>query len=299
MRKSRLFMLLVAGALVLGIAGGAIIATTTASAQENSNGSGKGFAARVAEKLTSALGLSQDEAITEFQVQAAFHGAAGDQQDERLQARLDELEVEAETATAIMDWFRAYPYSDLIRLRYIGLASAGQVSDGLEHLVERERITQAQSDGIQSWFDDRPELPEGLGKVRHGGRSGFHEGRGEHRGRHSDRDNGDNGDNDGRGEHRGRHSDGDNGDNGDKDGRGEHRGRHSDGDNDDNDGRGEHRGRHSDGDNDDNDGRGEHRGRHSDGDNDDSNSDDDSDDNDDSSDQSSDDDDGAGQGSST
>ena len=272
MRKSRLFMLLVAGALVLGIAGGAIIATTTASAQENSNGSGKSFAARVAEKLTSALGLSQDEAITEFQVQAAFHGAAGDQQDERLQARLDELEVEAETATAIIDWFRAYPYSDLIRLRYIGLASAGQVSDGLEHLVERERITQAQSDGIQSWFDDRPELPEGLGKVRHGGRSGFHEGRGEHRGRHSD------------------------GDNGDKDGRGEHRGRHSDGDNDDNDGRGEHRGRHSDGDNDDNDGRGEHRGRHSDRDNDDSNSDDNDDD---SSAQSSDDDDGAGQGSST
>ena len=278
MRKSRLFMLLVAGALVLGIAGGAIIATTTASAQENSNGSGKSFAARVAEKLTSALGLSQDEAITEFQVQAAFHGAAGDQQDERLQARLDELEVEAETATAIMDWFRAYPYSDLIRLRYIGLASAGQVSDGLEHLVERERITQAQSDGIQSWFDDRPELPEGLGKVRHGGRSGFHESRGEHRGKHSD---GDNGDKDGRGEHRGRHSDGDNGDNGDKDGRGEHRGRHSDGDN---------------GDNGDNDGRGEHRGRHSDGDNDDSNSDDNDDD---SSDQSSDDDDGAGQGSST
>ena len=294
MRKSRLFMLLVAGALVLGIAGGAIIATTTASAQENSNGSGKSFAARVAEKLTSALGLSQDEAITEFQVQAAFHGAAGDQQDERLQARLDELEVEAETATAIIDWFRAYPYSDLIRLRYIGLASAGQVSDGLEHLVERERITQAQSDGIQSWFDDRPELPEGLGKVRHGGRSGFHEGRGEHRGRHSD---GDNGDNDGRGEHRDRHSDGDNGD---KDGRGEHRDRHSDGDNGDKDGRGEHRGRHSDGDNGDKDGRGEHRGRHSDGDNDDSNSDDDSDDNDDdSSDQSSDDDDGAGQGSST
>ena len=203
MRKSRLFMLLVAGALALGIAGGAIIATTTASAQENSNSSGKGFAARVAEKLTSALGLSQDEAITESQVQAAFYGAAGDQQDERLQARLDELEVEAETATAIMDWFRAYPYSDLIRLRYIGLASAGQVSDGLEHLVERERITQAQSDGIQSWFDDRPELPEGLGKVRHRGRSGFHEGRGEHQGRHSD------GDNDGRGEHRGRQSDGD------------------------------------------------------------------------------------------
>ena len=288
MRKSRLFMLLVAGALALGIAGGAIIATTTASAQENSNSSGKSFAARVAGKLTSALGLSQDEAITESQVQAAFHGVDSDQQDERLQARLDELEVEAETATAIMDWFRAYPYSDLIRLRYIGLASAGQVSDGLEHLVERERITQAQSDGIQSWFDDRPELPEGLGKVRHGGRSGFHEGRGEHRGRHSD------GDNDGRGEHRGRHSDGDN------DGRGEHRGRHSDGDNDDS---------NNDDDNDDsdyNDGRDEHRGRHSDGDNDDSNNDDDSDDSDynddsddDSSDQSSDDDAGAGQGSST
>ena len=221
MRKSRLFMLLVAGALALGIAGGAIIATTTASAQENSNSSGKSFAARVAGKLTSALGLSQDEAITESQVQAAFHGAAGDQQDERLQARLDKLEVEAETATAIMDWFRAYPYSDLIRLRYIGLASAGRVSDGLEHLVERERITQAQSDGIQSWFDDRPELPEGLGKVRHGGRSGFHEGRGEHRGRHSD------GDNDGRGEHRGRHSDGDNDDSNDDD--------DSDDDNDDND----------------------------------------------------------------
>ena len=192
MRKSRFFMLLLAGALAIGIAGGAVLATAnaTASAQENSNGRGKNFAARVADKLNAALGLEQD--ITEAQVQAAFDGAATDQQEEKLQARLDEMEVEAATATAIMDWFKAYPYTDLARLRYIGFASSAKVEGVLERLVEKERITQTQSDGVQSWYDDRPELPEGLERSGRHGRDGK---RGHHGGRHQDNGGSENDDN--------------------------------------------------------------------------------------------------------
>ena len=195
MRKSRFFMLLLAGALAIGIAGGAIMATTTASAQGNSNGSGQSFAARVADKLNAALGLDED--ITEAQVQAAFNGAATDRQEEKLQARLDEMEVEEATATAIMDWFQAYPYTDLVKLRYIGLASSEKAEGVLERLVEKERITQAQSDGIQSWYDDRPELPEGLERSGRHGRHGGEERGGHHGGRHQDKDGSENDDNGG------------------------------------------------------------------------------------------------------
>ena len=195
--KNKVFLMLVAGALALGIAGGTILAATasTASAQENGAGQGQSFAARVAEKLTAALGLEQD--ITEAQVQEAFDGAATDHQEEKLQARLDEMEVEEATATAIMDWFQAYPYTDLVKLRYIGLASSEKAEGVLERLVEKERITQAQSDGIQSWYDDRPELPEGLERS---GRRGWHGGEergGHHGGRHQDKDGSENDDNGG------------------------------------------------------------------------------------------------------
>ena len=44
--------------------------------------------------------------------------------------------------------------------------------------MEKERITQAQSDAIQSWYDDRPDLPEGLEPT----------GRGHHKSRGSDSD---------------------------------------------------------------------------------------------------------------
>ena len=196
--KNKVFLMLVAGALALGIAGGTILAATasTANAQENGAGQGQSFAARVAEKLTAALGLKQD--ITEAQVQEAFDGARADQQVDLLQRRLDKLEegekVTAEESAAIMDWFQAYPYTDLVKLRYIGLASSEKVERILERLVEKERITQAQSDGIQSWYDDRPELPEGLE------RSGRHGRGGHHGGRHQDNDSSEsdeNGDGDG------------------------------------------------------------------------------------------------------
>ena len=197
--KNKVFLTLVAGALALGIAGGTILAATasTASAQENGAGQGQSFAARVAEKLTAALGLKQD--ITEAQVQEAFDGARADQQVDLLQRRLDKLEEEkvtAEESAAIMDWFKAYPYTDLVKLRYIGLASSEKAEGVLERLVEKERITQAQSDGIQSWYDDRPELPEGLE------RSGRHGRGGHHGGRHQDNDSSEsdeNGDGDGDG----------------------------------------------------------------------------------------------------
>ena len=168
---------LVAGALVVGIGAGALLTVSAAVAMAHGKGDdgGTSFASRVAHQLTSILDLETD--ITEYQVQTAFNTAYGDQQEEKLQARLDELEVEEATATSIMDWYQAYPYADLIRLRPIGLANSDKVSGALENLVEKERITQAQADGIQSWYDDRPELPEGLeqsGKRDREGRRGHH-----------------------------------------------------------------------------------------------------------------------------
>ena len=179
--RNKVFLFLVAGAAALGIAGGIAIAATTSSAFAHGGFGGVGFggggsndgtsfAAKVAEKLNEALGLDED--ITEAQVQTAFNGVVSDQQDAVLEAKLDELEVEDDVQTEITDWFDDYPYSDLIRLRTIGLAASGTVTNHLERLVEKERITQTQSDGIQSWYDDRPDLPEGLERSGHGKRRG-------------------------------------------------------------------------------------------------------------------------------
>jgi len=172
--RNKVFLFLVAGAAALGIAGGIAIATTTSNAFAHGgfggggNSDGASFAAKVAEKLNEALGLDED--ITEAQVQTAFNGVVSDQQHAALEAKLDDLEVEDDVKTEITDWFDDYPYSDLIRLRIIGLASSDKVTSHLERLVEKERITQTQSDGIQSWYDDRPDLPEGLERSGHGKR---------------------------------------------------------------------------------------------------------------------------------
>ena len=174
--RNRIFILLVAGAAVLGIAGGIAVAATLTTAHAHgglgwgSGGSGDGtsLAARIAEKLNDALELDED--ITEAQVQTAFNQVTADRQEERLEARIDELEVEDAAKTEILDWFDDYPYADLVRFRTIGLASSDDVTNILERLVEKERITQAQSDGIQGWYDDRPDLPDGLersGRARH------------------------------------------------------------------------------------------------------------------------------------
>lgn len=174
--RNKVFLFLVAGAAALGIAGGIAIAATTSHAFAHGGFGGGGsdggasFASRVAEKLNEALSLDED--ITEAQVQTAFNGVVSDRQDAALEAKLDELEVEDDVKTEITDWFDDYPYLDLISLRTIGLASSDTVTSHLERLVENERITQAQSDGIQSWYDGRPDLPEGLEKS----------GRGKHRG---------------------------------------------------------------------------------------------------------------------
>ena len=176
--RNKVFLFLVVGAAALGIAGGIAFATTASSALAHGGFGGSGsddgtsFAARVAEKLNEALSLDED--ITEAQVQTAFNGVTADRQDDALEAKLDELEVDDDTKTEITDWFDDYPYSDLVRLRTIGLASSDKVTSHLERLVEAERITQTQSDGIQSWYDDRPELPEGLewsGRGKHRGSS--------------------------------------------------------------------------------------------------------------------------------
>lgn len=173
--RNKVFLFLVAGAAVLGIAGGIAIATTTSNALAHGGfggGStdGTSFAARVAEKLNGALNLDED--ITEAQVQTAFNGVVSDRQDDALEAKLDDLEADDDTKTEITDWYDDYPYSDLIRLRTLGLAASDTVTSHLERLVENERITQTQSDGIQSWYDDRPDLPDGLewsGRGKHRG----------------------------------------------------------------------------------------------------------------------------------
>ena len=175
--RNRIFILLVAGAAVLGIAGGIAVAATLTTAHAHggvgwgggASGDGTSLAARIAEKLNDALDLDED--ITEAQVQTAFNQVTADRQEEKLEAKLDDLEVEDATRTEILDWFDDYPYADLVRFRTIGLASSGKVSSLLERLVDNERITQDQSDGIQGWYDDRPDLPEGLersGAGRHG-----------------------------------------------------------------------------------------------------------------------------------
>ena len=175
--RNRVFILLVAGAAALGIAGGIAVASTLTTAHAHggvgwgSGGSGDGtcLASRLAAKLNDALDLDED--ITEAQVQTALNGVTADRQEERLEARIDELEVEDAAKTEILDWFDDYPYADLIRYRTIGLASSDKASSFLERLVDNERITQDQSDGIQGWYDDRPDLPDGLersGVGRHG-----------------------------------------------------------------------------------------------------------------------------------
>lgn len=172
--RNRVFLMLVAGVLALGIVGGGVAAATVSSAHAHGGigkvggGDGVSFASRVADKLNEALGLDED--ITEAQVQAAFNGATADRQKEALSSRLDELEVEDSVKTEILDWFDDYPYDSLVRLRFIGLAESDKVTNHLERLVGKEKITQAQSDGIQSWYDERPDFPEGLersGRGRH------------------------------------------------------------------------------------------------------------------------------------
>jgi hypothetical protein len=177
-----MFILLIAGAVVMGIAGGTAVAATLTTAHAHGgarwggsgSGDGTSLAARIAEKLNDALELDED--ITEAQVQTAFNGVTADRQVEKLEARIDELDdVEEATRTEILDWFDDYPYADLIRFRTIGLASSDNVSAFLERLVEKERITQAQSDGIQGWYEDRPDLPDGLersGRGKHGNGGG-------------------------------------------------------------------------------------------------------------------------------
>ena len=174
--RNRIFILLVAGAAVLGIAGGVAVAATLTTAHAHGgvgwgggSGDGTSLASRLAAKLNDALDLDED--ITEAQVQTALNGVTADRQEEKLEARIDELEVEDATKTEILDWFDDYPYADLVRYRPIGLASSDKTSSFLERLVDNERITQNQSDGIQGWYDDRPDLPDGLersGVGRHG-----------------------------------------------------------------------------------------------------------------------------------
>lgn len=161
---------LLAFALVAAIGAAAIAAASSyGPGIAHAAADGSNFPARVAQKLNAALGLAGDDRITDTQMQTAFNAATSDLQEERLQQKLTDAGVAQEDADAIMTWFRAWPYSELVQLRAIGFArNADQVERKLARLVEKERITQAQSDGILSWFNDRPELPEELERAGHG-----------------------------------------------------------------------------------------------------------------------------------
>ena len=172
--KNKFVLMAAGGLMALGLAGGAGLAVA-GSAYGHGSGFGtvNDFAGRVAQQLNAALGLTDDREISAEQMQTAFSAATADLQEEHLQQKLDDAEVSAADAAAIMDWFRAWPYADLVRLRPIGFASsADRLERKLAHLVEKEWITQAQSDGIVSWFNDRPALPEGLERSHRGGRKG-------------------------------------------------------------------------------------------------------------------------------
>ena len=152
--KNKLVLMAAAGLMALGLVGGAGLIAAGA-AYGHGAGSGFGavndFAGRVAQKLNAALGLTEDQEISAAQMQTAFNAATADLQEEHLQQKLDDAEVAAAEADAIMDWFRAWPYAELIRLRPIGFAdNADRLTRKLAHLVEKEWITQAQSDGIVS-----------------------------------------------------------------------------------------------------------------------------------------------------
>lgn len=183
--KNKFVLMAAGGLMALGLAGGAGLAVA-GSAYGHSSGLGavNDFAGRVAQQLNAALGLTDDREISPEQMQTAFNAATADLQEEHLQQKLEDAEVAQAEAAAIMDWFRAWPYAELVRLRPIGfVSSADRLERKLSHLVEKEWITQAQSDGILAWFNDRPALPEGLAHSHRGGRKGKgdRDGAGHHR----------------------------------------------------------------------------------------------------------------------
>ena len=168
--KNKFVAIAAAGILSLGIVGGLGAAAVNAVA---AHGPADNFPARVAQKLNAALGLTDDDQISTAQMATAFNAATADLQEEKLQQKLTDAGVAQADSDAIMNWYRAWPYAELVKLRAIGFArSADQVERKLSHLVEREYITQAQSDGILSWYNDRPDLPEELERAGHGRRHG-------------------------------------------------------------------------------------------------------------------------------
>lgn len=189
--KNKFVAIAAAGILSLGIVGGlGAAAVNAAMAHGPGFGNADNFPARVAQKLNAALGLTDDNQISTAQMETAFNAATADLQEEKLQQKLTYAGVAQADSDAIMTWFRAWPYTELVKLRAIGFArSADQVERKLSHLVEREHITQAQSDGILSWYNDRPDLPAELERAGHGRRHG--KGDGDRGGARHHRGNGD------------------------------------------------------------------------------------------------------------
>ena len=173
MKKRWFFISLSVALLTLVITGGTLLAQSDGKGGALSS---KSMAARVAEKLNEALGLT----LQESDVQAAFHESMRDHQEEILQSRLDRLEIEEEDVNSIMDWYQSWSFDSLIRMRpRIGFKSSEAVDRILRYLQEKERITEGQAADIKAWHGARPTLPEEL-EAYSGRRHRFQKNRGLH-----------------------------------------------------------------------------------------------------------------------
>lgn len=108
-------------------------------------------------KLVAAIG-EQDQMVMDYE-----HPLPNFRDEKQLQGWLEKQGVAATAITGIKDWFQAWPYDDLTGLRYIGFTAADQVERLLlPSLVNWNSITRQQANEIKSWYNDRPDLPEGL-----------------------------------------------------------------------------------------------------------------------------------------
>ena len=120
-----------------------------------------------------AVNLGMDEAT----VQTAFNKTAREQQDAKLQEKLDRAveneRLTQEEADAIHNWFTSRPDAALY-LRGVMFRSEEAVQRLLDRMVENEKLTQDEADQVMSWYQDRPEdLPVREGRRGHRGqRSG-------------------------------------------------------------------------------------------------------------------------------
>ncbi|MFQ6026625.1 MAG: hypothetical protein ACE5Q6_03820 [Dehalococcoidia bacterium] len=138
--------------LALGVLG---FALTGSSLFAHGGGHGGGprsndIAARVANILE----------LEESQVQAAFDQVHRENQDQRLQSKLDRLveaeKISPELSEETMSWYQDRPDAAL-HLGRAALHGEEVFQRRLDRLVEKEAITEAEAEDVAAWYDARPE----------------------------------------------------------------------------------------------------------------------------------------------